>query len=389
MFFKLFLSSAGLVFVLAGCASQAAYTSYLRAQRKLVVAEYDGKDPEKLKVARQSLQEGKTFLDSARYDLAIRNFETAYRLSEESLALKSKKPALPAPAASMQPAPANSTSNGSSASAERPAMSAIPEGAVTEEVVQAAPPPIAVEKPQTEKRVLPKEVLQKYLANKRAHSVDKTTKAEPKKIADRLMAKPTPSKPAPKAPKKEASAASKAETNPALTPEGQSPPPPVPEPAELGAVGPKEKPEFPEAQPPGKEQLSEAKVIEVPAAPEQKRAPTEDLKPISPAAKSLAGGVRRKVPGAVPFSLNDATLKQQDAMTTLDQMSKFLLENPSVSLILQPRLADQEPPQLAEARFESIKSYLEGKGVPEDQVRMDPERRRASSGGFEMLILEH
>ena len=44
---------------------------------------------------------------------------------------------------------------------------------------------------------------------------------------------------------------------------------------------------------------------------------------------------------------------------------------------------------MVDARYESIRSYLVGKGVPEDQIQLDPEKRKDKTAKFDMFIVEH
>ena len=114
--------------------------------------------------------------------------------------------------------------------------------------------------------------------------------------------------------------------------------------------------------------------------------------PDSPAQKSVgsvaAEKPRTKIPGAIFFGANDASI-EPDTMMTLDQTSKFLLDNPSTSLMFQGISGPGESGSLIDSRFESLRSYLVGKGVPDDQVRLDSKRRGGSRAEFEMFLIEH
>lgn len=73
----------------------------------------------------------------------------------------------------------------------------------------------------------------------------------------------------------------------------------------------------------------------------------------------------------------------------LDRMSKHLIENPSNTLVFRSALAAGENEGLTNQRFETVKAYLEGKGVPSDQVQLDDERISATTPLFELFLIEH
>jgi len=97
---------------------------------------------------------------------------------------------------------------------------------------------------------------------------------------------------------------------------------------------------------------------------------------------------RRRVPEALEFAEAQANLSLE-VMDRLDQMSVFLLDNPSQSLILEGVLGETEDAPVVRRRFDSIQTYLSAKGVPEDQVRLDEEQKSASSGKVQMYLIEH
>ena len=49
----------------------------------------------------------------------------------------------------------------------------------------------------------------------------------------------------------------------------------------------------------------------------------------------------------------------------------------------------REQANLLEGRFDSLKSYLVGKGVPEDQIRLDNQKSGGTTPEFEMFVVEH
>jgi outer membrane protein OmpA-like peptidoglycan-associated protein len=138
-------------------------------------------------------------------------------------------------------------------------------------------------------------------------------------------------------------------------------------------------------------------VVIAPAKPSLKQSPSKELEK-SEGSGDLAAEhgatqkegseeKRRRVPGVLSFIANDTSLLQE-TMTSLNQNCKFLLENPSTSLVLQGTHSGDEPRSLIDARFESIKAYMVGKGVPEDQIRLDEEKRRGASE-FKLFVIEH
>jgi hypothetical protein len=66
-----------------------------------------------------------------------------------------------------------------------------------------------------------------------------------------------------------------------------------------------------------------------------------------------------------------------------------LLENPSTTLILQGVSSSGEISNIIDSRYESIRSYLTAKGVPDDQIRLDPERKNGKAPQFELYLIEH
>jgi len=95
-----------------------------------------------------------------------------------------------------------------------------------------------------------------------------------------------------------------------------------------------------------------------------------------------------KIPGALRFGSQEVSL-DAETMMNLNQTSKYLSENPSTTLILRGHVGPGENAGLLDSRFESIRAYLIGKGVPEDQVRLDNRRLSGPRGEFEMFVMEH
>ncbi len=105
------------------------------------------------------------------------------------------------------------------------------------------------------------------------------------------------------------------------------------------------------------------------------------------AAKAPAAKDPTKIPGELSFSPNDASVEPQ-VMMTLDQTSKFLLENPSSVIQFQGVVGPGESSSIIDTRFESLRAYLVAKGVPEDQVRLASKRRSGNKAEFQMFLIE-
>lgn len=95
-----------------------------------------------------------------------------------------------------------------------------------------------------------------------------------------------------------------------------------------------------------------------------------------------------KIPGMLRFNTNDAAL-ESDVRMNLDQTSRFLLDNPSTTLVFQGVTGPNESSSLTDTRYEVLRKYLIGKGVPDDQVRLDVKRRQGPRAEFEMFVIEH
>lgn len=97
---------------------------------------------------------------------------------------------------------------------------------------------------------------------------------------------------------------------------------------------------------------------------------------------------RRKYPQDILFSERDVSLRTTE-MDKLDEVGQFLIENPSNSLIMLPRTLEGERSDLVEQRFQAIRAYLQTRGVPEDQVRLDPAARPGDNPRFELYLIDH
>jgi outer membrane protein OmpA-like peptidoglycan-associated protein len=369
--------SAGLMAAyLVGCAAQSIEKAQRAAEHKVLEAQLANMNAPGTHEAFDKLNEGKKYLAEARYDQAMRSFKQSAAASDAVLAgnvtyLNPSAEATPAPT----PVPQSST----------PVMTA-PTPVRTAPVNKSAAD-------SREKKGMPAKALAKYLAAKKASA--------PPPVAAKT-------EPAPKAAGKVAKHSAPTPTPSQSSAVPQTEPAPQPEPTQEPAVAPAPTP----APTPTSSPESLAKKIEndavvvAPAKPSLKKIPTvnekeevdqeavgkvaepkkmEMEKPEPAKAGELA---KRKIPGMVPFSINDPSV-QADAIAYLDQTSKFLLDNPSTTLILQGHLGPGESSTLVDARFESMRSYLTGKGVPDDQIRLDTDRKSSKVPEFQMFLIEH
>lgn len=404
---KYFTSSAFILIcsmILGACAAQNAHSIYRDADEavKEAMAQAGPQDSNANK-AFDALNKGKLSLMDARYDEAIKSFREAMRYSREVHEAKlkpipkgeskptnvheaSQKEALSAASqATKELASSPAADSDSKTLVVPPAATKFPEPKPVEVKVQMSPEPELQASPVTqglqEKKGLPKEALAKYLASK---------KAAPK--------------PAPKPSTLEAGPAEAAKKDKMEKPE-------KPEAIALSDE-PKEEVHMETAD---QKPIPTSAVIEAPATPSLKPVPklepkVEDKKDevMAKASALLAGGAaaggaaaeakageskktkdgKQKIPGTIVFIENDPSIVTE-AMTVLNQTAKYLLENPSLSLVLQGHLTNSEAKTLIQARFESMKAYLIGKGVPEDQIMLDSDQKRGKNPEFTMYVIEH
>lgn len=368
------LMGVGAVFVLAGCAAQDAFKLQRNAEAKYFEAERLAPQSKLTQEAGSLLVEGQQAARDSRFDVALKKFKDSQALSAASIseALAPPPPPPPEPVAT----------------------------------------PTVIDEPVRPRRTLPKDVLARYLAEK---SRAKSEEPAKKKIE----------KPAAKAPKVLQSTVKKVERTPLPTVEEKAAPAgetvtaraassptasaassDVPKPTSSALPTPVAKDST--GSPPTPDEISDeapasgadlgidgaagkAKVVEnaakpattilAPSAPIMKKAPA----PARPATKEQN---LRKVPGSVTFQTNDASL-DGTGMGNLDLMAKYLLENPSTTFVLSPVVGPGEGPNLPEARYETSRAYLLGKGVPEDQIQLDTVRRSGPRGEFEFFVIEH
>lgn len=407
-----------------GCAAQNARFTEKQAEKLLKEAKALKPNAPETKEASAKLASARRFLASARYDKADEALRESIEASEKALGMADEPAPAPSVAPASQPPPqpvevsASETSkventqvpttaapaNDSSASTLAPATPSEP--APKMEFSQQEP--TKVEAPVT-KRGMPAKALAKYLASKHALG---TNLSEPKELEPKAEKPSSEKASAPKpAQKSEAPAITEqahAKTEAAAeksTSEKVAAKPEVVRskdsklPGGAGSTSIVEEANTADQVENNKIAVAKPKVVEAPATKTLKKAPEkkaidEDEKfveaPKEPAQPKVAtrGLAKRKIPGSIDFKVNDPSI-QGDAATNLDQTSKFLLDNPSTTLILQGVSASGELTNLIDSRFESIRSYLTAKGVPDDQIRLDPERKSGKAPVFELFLIEH
>ncbi|PIR22121.1 MAG: hypothetical protein COV44_09540 [Deltaproteobacteria bacterium CG11_big_fil_rev_8_21_14_0_20_45_16] len=103
---------------------------------------------------------------------------------------------------------------------------------------------------------------------------------------------------------------------------------------------------------------------------------------------TYAGPNKRRLSASLNFASKDDKLGAQ-AMGELDEISRYLVENPSDTIVLSGTLAPGESKDIVERRYGGIKKYLTGRGVPEDQIQLDSAHKEGRLAEFQMFILEH
>jgi outer membrane protein OmpA-like peptidoglycan-associated protein len=363
---------AALACLLFGCAAQNANQEYFEADSllKKAMTRVGSNDPD-ASVAFDSLSRGKLAMMDARYDAAIRHFRDSSKISREIIA---GRPTGSERAAQSAHSPLASPSPSSMAQVENSAgpVSESTSNPTTQSIVRIPPVTSMDDKDGSEllrddmpdagqsgtlhdapkKEAPKKDALARYLSNKKApppkpvpQSTPTPTVIQNEKHQETVDERPIV-------------------TNEIVVAPADSGLKPVPKVQEKS----KEKQPTPEE-----------------AAPEVKAEPAPKEIGIKPKTSTAN---KRRVPDAVPFVSDDAAIIS-DAMTTLNQTAKFLMENPSTTLILQAQLSPQETRTIAEERYQSIRAYLVGKGVPEDQIQMDEVQKRGKNPEFQMYLLEH
>lgn len=139
---------------------------------------------------------------------------------------------------------------------------------------------------------------------------------------------------------------------------------------------------------PEKEKAKEKLEVKEPEAAAIAESLVEESSKDAASAAKAKPMTKRRIPDSVGFIENDPSLLTE-SMTTLNQTSKYLLENPSTTLVLQAQLGSSEARTLVGARYDTIKAYLVGKGVPEDQIQLDEQQKRGKAPEFLMFVIEH
>jgi outer membrane protein OmpA-like peptidoglycan-associated protein len=336
--------SLGFLLVLVGCAAQDAQRLYTRAQKQLLEAQAQHASDKRLGEAEEAFKAGEEALSEAVFDKAHRNLRRSLKLTDEILEGHQR-----APAAASAPA-----ADGAASRLSLPAPKAL--GSSTA--------------PSSTARGLPRDALAKYLAGKRG-----VQQIAPPPIAPIE----TTSAPADKVPAVEV-------TNPAQGAIQSSA-------AEKSGDGVGEGVVASSAAALDKIKAAPAapapapSVVKAPAAPAPKPSTTQNGRRET-AGSSLGEKPMTKIPGALRFGSQEVSL-DAETMMNLNQTSKFLLENPSTTLVLRGFLGPGESAGLVDSRYESVRAYLIGKGVPEDQVRLDARRQAGARSEFEMFLLEH
>ncbi len=374
---------------MASCAVQTAHREYQGAEQALKTAKELGGTSPVLTQAEIDFEKGKVFYGEAEYREAIRQFQKSRKLSEyvvqDRTGPKSteaiseiavvQNPAEPA-GAPESPVPAPSPAE--ERTETKAEIEALPVEEKTEVDVAVAP------------HSLPAQALQKYLERKNKFvEVEKPKSPVKKEIKAKVVEKS-------KETKNVESATNHSEN---LT---KTQPPTAEEAAAIVKELDTKKMEMTETKTP-QETIKET-VVKAEAAPGVKTPPKldEDLRKESEGAiadqnkieaknETQRQNLRRSIPGTISFDKNDPSLSSEkiETMSALDQTSVFLLQNPSSTLMLEGYLASGENGTLIDSRYESIRSYLIGKGVPEDQIRLDPERKSGKSAYFLMSVIDH
>lgn len=348
-----------------GCAAQNANQHYFEADTLLkdAMTRVGSNDPN-ANLAFDSLAKGKTELMEARYDKAIRLFRDSMRISRQII-----NGTLSATPVAIAPTPSPSVVPISTpippvvvAPTEAPVSgpNVIDPGVVLRDDL---PEPVAKPDPKEveAKKGLPQGALAKYLASKKAApKLEKPPPAKEAVPATTKMPAPTP------VPLQTEGHRQTLDEKPIATNEIVIAP---------ATPGLKPVPKIPE---------HEATAEAQPAEDSKEKSTIKELYPKA----KIPAAAKRRVPDAVPFVQDDASVVP-DAMSTLNQTAKFLLENPSTTLLLQAQLSPHEARNLADERFQSIKAYLIGKGVPEDQIQMDDMQKRGKNSEFQMYLVEH
>lgn len=367
-----FLILGGLLALLWGCAAQNANQYYFEADSLLreAMAKVGSTDPNASQ-AFESLAKGKSELMEARYDQAIREFRDSMRISRRIMS--GALSATPTPSPSLPPSPASAASVDTLVGSPAPSAPTI--------VLDPTAAPMPAKHSDLELRDDLPDATGVGAEAKADSKISETKKGLPNNSVAKYLAKKTSK------PKIEKPAAVPVPI-PSTATEGKAPVPQL----EAHADTIDEKPivtneiVVASAQP-GMKSAPLPKAAETNSIDDKKPKSKEDVQEIAPKTK-IPASAKKRVPDPIVFIQDDASLVTE-AMTTLNQTAKFLLENPSTTLILQSQLSSHEAKTLADERYQSIKAYLIGRGVPEDQIQMDDQQKRAKISEFLMYLVEH
>lgn len=337
----------GFLVILTACAAQ---SSYLEADRTRELVQKAVRaapsDPDALK-AQVSFEAGEMNLGEARYGRATDHFNEANQLAQKVLAKYNVLPTQEVPERVQK-------------QIEREKMLEHQDEATE---VEEPIPDRSSEIPMDKRMSLPAEALAKYLSMKESVPMEpeEFVVSPPKEKLPVPPAKTLKEKMPPPPKKMEKLAKEKWSENSENSNDG----------AKIVEASGEIKPKLPPPPPPPETDEME----KPPPPPPQREAKKFDLE-------------RKQLPGSINFPPKEVALNDQ-AMNQLDQLSRFLVENPSDTLILVATKGPNEDDPVVEARFASIRSYLSARGVPDDQVRLDDERKSGPNPSFEMFYIEH
>lgn len=349
----------GMGLLFSACAAQKAYLNSARTEELVQKAsELAPMDPD-VERAKISLEAGKMAIDQARFGLAERKFAEADRLAnkiltsgESSIDLENRSILQSDPREFSKKDPEAISVQSSNFGQNR----VVPEPTIQETRQE-------LEKKQ--RKSLPAEALAQYLRNKSNNPASESH--------EKLVAAPVPV-PIPSAQK--------------LPPQKSLVQPAKESPQKQGNL-----------PPPSLEDQAES--LEVIEAPSEVAAKVPPVLPAEPEPEKIVAAVStpeksqqkpqhemRKMPAVVIFPPKEEALNDS-AMAELDKVSRFLVKNPSNTLVFKAIKGPNEPNNLIDDRYQSVVSYLSARGVPEDQIRLSNERFDGRSASFELYLIEH
>lgn len=348
------------VMVLSACAAQSTYREYYEA--KEVFERAKSLDPQHPLVQRAELrlESGNRNLKEARFGRASDDFDEVTRLSSKILMSQTAETQEAPPSLQMSaPSRSPQVASASSSSVSQEQMPTARESSQESEAVDQS------------RMSLPEQALAAYLARKQQPSAKRA---------------PAP-KPAPPQPPVDKGQAAQVE----LRDNEES------SQVESGGLVDEKRTVVASAEPqtqlaPNRQVSVEREATNV-ALNQQLAAPIEE-----PAAPILDGDdfaepksfepPRRKYPKDLLFQESDVSLRTSE-MDKLDEIGQYLINNPSNSLILAGFSTEAESASLIDQRFQAVRAYLNTRGVPEDQVKLDPPRKVGGQPVFEMYLIDH